>query len=262
MREVRAGGGGSEGRENGVAPAAPTPAHLTRPRHRRDHSAARGDGSMKNDMELRRDIQDELKWDPRVRDAEIGVAAKDGVVTLSGHVETYAQKYAAERAAERVSGVRAIAEELEIKLPSVHMRTDTEIAHKVADALKWDIEVPDEAVKAKVENGWVTLEGQTDWQYQKTAAERAVRYLTGVKGVANLIHIRSRVSAYDVSQHIKDALRRTAEADADKIQVEAHEGKVTLRGTVRSYAEMRDAERAAWSASGVTDVEDKMTIAV
>lgn len=216
---------------------------------------------MKNDMELRRDVQDELKWDPRVRDAEIGVAVKDAVVTLSGHVETYAQKYAAERAAERVSGVRAIAEELEIKLPSVHMRTDTEIAHKVADALKWDIEVPDEAVKAKVENGWVTLEGQTDWQYQKTAAERAVRYLTGIKGVINMMTVKpKKVSTFEVSQKINDALRRTAEMDANRITVKASDGEVTLTGTVRSSAERVDAERAAWAAPGVMKVRDELLI--
>ena len=215
---------------------------------------------MKTDTDLRRDIQDELKWDPRVADAEIGVAVKDGVVTLSGYVENFAQKYAAERAVERVAGVRAIAEELQIKLPSSFERADTEIAHKAVDALEWDIEVPDQTIKVKVEKGWVTLEGQADWQYQRTAAERAVRYLTGVRGVTNRIRLKSRVSSYDVSQHIKDALRRTAEVDANRIQVEAHEGKVTLRGTVRSYAEMRDAERAAWSATGVTEVDDKLMI--
>ena len=215
---------------------------------------------MKTDTDLRRDIQDELKWDPRVADVEIGVAVKDGVVTLSGYVENFAQKYAAERAVERVAGVRAIAEELQIKLPSSFERADTEIAHKAVDALEWDIEVPDQSIKVKVEKGWVTLEGQADWQYQRTAAERAVRYLTGVRGVTNRIRLKSRVSSYDVSQHIKDALRRTAEVDANRIQVEAHEGKVTLRGTVRSYAEMRDAERAAWSATGVTEVDDKLMI--
>ena len=215
---------------------------------------------MKTDTELRHDIQDELKWDPRVADAEIGVAVKDGVVTLSGYVENFAQKYAAERAVERVAGVRAIAEELQIKLPSSFERADTEIAHKAVDALEWDIEVPDQTIKVKVEKGWVTLEGQADWQYQRTAAERAVRYLTGVRGVTNRIRLKSRVSSYDVSQHIKDALRRTAEVDANRVQVEAREGKVTLRGTVRSYAEMRDAERAAWSATGVTEVDDKLMI--
>jgi osmotically-inducible protein OsmY len=215
---------------------------------------------MKTDTKLQSDIQAELRADPRVADAEIGVAVKDGVVTLTGNVPTYAQKYAAERAAERVSGVRAIAGELEIKLPTALERTDTDIAHAAADMLTWDIEVPDDKVKVKVENGWVTLDGEADWQYQKSAAERAVRYLTGVRGVSNLIRIKPRVSTYDVSQHIKDALRRTAETDANRIQVEAQSGKVTLRGSVRSWAERQDAERAAWTASGVTAVDDKLMI--
>jgi osmotically-inducible protein OsmY len=215
---------------------------------------------MKTDTKLQSDIQAELRADPRVADAEIGVAVKDGVVTLTGNVLTYAQKYAAERAAERVSGVRAIAEELEIKLPTALERTDTDIAHAAANMLTWDIEVPDDKVKVKVENGWVTLDGEADWQYQKSAAERAVRYLTGVRGVSNLIRIKPRVSTYDVSQHIKDALRRTAETDANRIQVEAQSGKVTLRGSVRSWAERQDAERAAWTASGVTAVDDKLMI--
>ena len=215
---------------------------------------------MKTDSKLQSDIQAELRADPRVADAGIGVAVKDGVVTLTGNVPTYAQKYAAERAAERVSGVRAIAEELEIKLPTALERTDTDIAHAAANMLTWDIEVPDDKVKVKVENGWVTLDGEADWQYQKSAAERAVRYLTGVRGVSNLIRIKPRVSTYDVSQHIKDALRRTAETDANRIQVEAQSGKVTLRGSVRSWAERQDAERAAWTASGVTAVDDKLMI--
>lgn len=214
----------------------------------------------KTDAELNRDVLAELKWDPSIREEEIAVAVKDGVVTLGGSVESYAQKRAAERAVERVSGVHAVAEGLEIKLPSIWARSDTEIAHQAADALNWNVEVPRDRVKAKVENGWITLEGDVDWQYQRKASERAVRSLTGVKGVVNLLAISSRVSTYDVSQRINEALRRRAKLDADKIKVEAKDGTVTLKGTVHSWAERAEAESAAWGAMGVTRVDDRLTV--
>ena len=154
---------------------------------------------MKTDSQLQRDVIDELKWDPRVREAEIGVAAKDGVVTLTGFVDSYAQRTCAERAVERVGGVRVIAEELKVRLPGAFQRTDTDVAHAVANAMRWDIEVPDERIKARVENGWVWLDGDVDWQYQRQAAERAVRYLTGVKGVTNAVRLTPRASTYDVT---------------------------------------------------------------
>ena len=217
---------------------------------------------MKADAELRADILEELKWDPAVNEVEIGVAAKDGVVTLSGYVESFAQKYAAERAAERVSGVRALAENLKVKLPSARERTDTQIAHAVVDALDWDIEVPP-GITARVEGGWITLQGSVEWQYEKAAAERAVRYLTGVKGVMNLIDVAPKhASASEVGQRISDALRRNAELDASRIVVEATDGKVTLKGTVRSWAERADAERAAWAAPGVKEVEDRIVVSL
>lgn len=176
---------------------------------------------MKSDSQLRADILEELKWDPRVNDAEIGVAVKDAVVTLTGFVDSYAQQYAAERAAERVGGVRALAEDLKVKLPGSHERTDTDIAHAAAAALDWDIEVPD-GIKTVVRNGWITLEGTVEWQYQKTAAERAVRYLNGVKGMSNLITVKpKRASTFEVGQQIRNALRRNAEIDAGHITVEA-----------------------------------------
>jgi len=214
----------------------------------------------KTDTQLQRDVLDELKFDPRVTEAEIGVAVKDGVVTLTGHVASYAQRTAAERAVERVGGVRAIAEDLHVKLPGSLERSDTDIAHQVANALQWDIEVPEDRITARVENGWVWLEGEVEWQYQRMAAERAVRYLTGVRGITNLVHIKPRTSQYDVAKHIKQALHRSAEADAKRIEVETADGRVTLKGTVRSVAERQDAERAAWGADGVTAVDDRLTI--
>jgi osmotically-inducible protein OsmY len=219
------------------------------------------DTVFKSDTQLRQDILDELRWDPAVSESEIGIAVKGGVVTLSGYVESYAQKYAAERDAERVSGVRALADDLKVKLPSSREKTDTEIAHAVANALTWDSEIPPGAIKARVDGGWVRLDGTVEWQYQKSAAERAVRYLAGVKGVANQITLQpKKVSPLEVTQKIREALRRSAEVDASKIQVEAFNGEVTLRGSVRSWAERQDAERAAWAAPGVTLVNDLLAI--
>jgi len=216
---------------------------------------------MKTDMQLQQDVLEELKFEPKTREAEIGIAIKDGVVTLAGTVNSYAQKYAAERTAERVGGVRAVANELEVQLPGSYQRTDTELAHAIVNALRWDINVPDDRVKATVNAGWVELEGEVEWQYQKWAADSAIRNLTGIKGVANLIKVKpKKVSTYEVSQKIRDSLRRHAERDADKITIEAKNGEVTLRGTVSSFAERQDAERAAWQAPGVTRVEDFIAV--
>jgi osmotically-inducible protein OsmY len=216
---------------------------------------------MKTDAMLRDDVIQELLWDPRIDEKEIAVAVKDGVVTIAGVVPSYVQKYAAERAVERVSGVRAVADELLVKVPSARERTDTQIAHAAINALDWDEEVPTNTVKVQVENGWVRLDGTVEWQYQRAACERAVRYLTGVKGVSNVITIKpKRVSTFEVSQKIKDALRRTAEKEADRIIVESRDGRVTLKGAVRTWTERSDAERAAWAAPGVTAVEDQIAI--
>lgn len=216
---------------------------------------------MRTDKELQRDVIAELGWKPSLRGQEIGVAVKDGVVTLSGQVSSYAIKYDAEHAAEAVHGVKGVALDLTVKLPSSSFHSDTEIAHAAVDALRWDIQVPDDKIKIRVEDGNVTLEGAVQWQYQRQAAERALRYLAGVKSVYNLITVKPRkVSAYDVTQKIKDAFKRSAEIDSSKVHVESLDGKVVLEGSVRSWAERRDAENAAWSAPGVTTVDDRLVI--
>lgn len=215
---------------------------------------------MKSDTELLRDVSEELKWDPRIIDDEIGISVRSGVVTLTGSVPTFAQKLAAVEAVERVAGVRAVAQELSVKVHESARQSDTDLAHQILNTLAWDIEVPHEKIKARVEDGWVTLEGEVDWQFQRNAAERVVRYLIGVKGVSNLLKIKASASRYDVAQHIKDALRRSADADSKRIQVDANGSTVTLTGTVRSWSEKADAERAAWSTSGVTAVDDRIAI--
>ncbi|HVA57772.1 MAG: BON domain-containing protein [Gemmatimonadaceae bacterium] len=217
---------------------------------------------MKTDMQLQRDVIEEMAWQPNISDAEIAVGAKNGVVTLSGFVNTYAQKYGAVRAAEKVRGVHAVADDLKVRLPQSLMRSDTDIAHAAVSALKWDVEVPDTRIKALVDDGWVSLDGTVDWQFQRLAAERAVRHLSGVKGVINRITVQQpKVSAYEVNLRIQEALKRSAAVDADKISIEAKDGKVVLRGTVRSWSEREDAERAAWAAPGVTEVDDEIAVA-
>ncbi|HCU11210.1 MAG TPA: ornithine aminotransferase [Gemmatimonadetes bacterium] len=216
---------------------------------------------MKTDLQLQRDVLDELKFEPSIREAEIGIAAKGGVVTLTGFVDSYAQKFSAERTAERVGGVKAVADEIKVKLPGAHQRSDTDIAHAAVNALRWDVQVPDDRIKATIEDGWIALEGDVEWQYQKWAAEGAVRNLTGVKGVTNLIAVKpKKASSYEVGQKIKDSMRRHAERDADRITIEAKDGRVTLRGSVSSFAERKDAEHAAWQAQGVTSVDDQIAV--
>ena len=217
---------------------------------------------MRSDAELQKDIIDELRWEPRVSEREIGVAVKGGVVSLTGAVPSYAEKYLAEMVVEGFAGVRAIANDLVVKLPSASVRTDTEIAHQVVNALQWDVKVPETKVKARVVDGWVTLEGEVAFLFQKDAAYHAVRNLTGVRGVTNVIKVLPVTSPRDVSQSIKDALRRRADQDAAKIMVTTKDHVVTLSGSVSSFAERRAAESAAWSAPGVTEVRDHLVVSV
>jgi osmotically-inducible protein OsmY len=216
---------------------------------------------MKTNAELQCDVMDELQFEPCVDASKIGVTAKDGIVTLTGKVGSYAEKYMAEDAAERVCGVKAVTDEIKVDLPSSDKRNDNDIAQAARNALAWDVWVPEEAIKVKVQQGWVTLEGTVDYKYQQTAAEDDVQDLTGVTGVTNLINVRSVVVPSDVKVTIKNAMTRAAELDGENIDVEIDGNKVTLRGNVSSWAERDEAERAAWSAPGVCDVDDQIEIA-
>jgi osmotically-inducible protein OsmY len=216
---------------------------------------------MKTDSELRAEVLSELQWDASIREEDIAVSVKDGVVTLAGTVDSYAQRYAAERAIERVKGTRAIVNDLAVKLSGALTRTDAEIAHAAVNALRWHVQVPEEHIRVKVSDGWLTLEGEVNRQYEKQAAENAVRFLLGLKGMTNLITLRPGASSSDVKHRIRSSLQRQAELDADQITVEASGSRITLHGTVRSMAERREAERAAWNAPGVTLVVNEITVA-
>ena len=213
-----------------------------------------------DDSELRRKVITELDWDPSIDNSAIGVAVKDGVVTLSGSVVSFSQKKDAERATKRVAGVKAVAEDLKIKLPGAAERGDADIAQSVLSSLRFHVEVPHEHIQVTVEDGWVTLDGEVEWQYQKTAAENAIKYLMGMKGFTNTIRIKPRVSASDVKSKIESALARRAQLDANRINVEAADGKVTLRGSVHSWDERTQAEQAAWAAPGVSRVENYVLV--
>jgi osmotically-inducible protein OsmY len=212
------------------------------------------------DKTLRQEVIDELDFDPSVASAHIGVAVEEGVVTLTGHVSSYAEKIAAERAVQRVKGVRAIAEEIEIRYPNDRKTADDQIAKRALDILAWDTTIPKDRIRVKVQDGWVTLSGDVDWNYQSTDAVRAVRRLSGVVGISNAITVKPRVAADDVKGRIEKALKRSAELDANSIRVRAEGGKVVLEGKVKAWYERDLAEKTAWAAPGVTAVEDRIQI--
>lgn len=212
------------------------------------------------DLKLRQDVLDELEWEPSVDAAHVGVAARHGVVTLSGHVGSFADKLAAERAAWRVAGVKAVAQEIEVRVPSDRKTSDEEIAARALRMLEWDVAVPHERITLKVEHGLVTLGGEVEWRYQREEAEDDVRRLSGVKGVINGIAVKPKVGAADVQAQIRRAFERSAELEADHITVAVENGKVVLGGKVSAWIERELAERAAWAAPGVTSVENQIVI--
>ncbi len=217
---------------------------------------------MKKDAEIQTDVIQELKWDPSVTHEHIGVSVADGIITLSGLVPSYVEKSAAEKAAKRVAGVRAVVEKIEVKLPGSFKRDDQEIAKAVLNQFKWNVQVPDQQIKATVEDGWVNLSGEVEWEYQRAAAESCIQGLTGVKGVSNNVLIKAKQIQPDViKQKIEEALRREAEKEARQIAIEVKGNKVILTGKVRSFSEMQDAKWAAWSAPGVTTVENNLQVA-
>ncbi|MGA2393478.1 MAG: BON domain-containing protein [Candidatus Lustribacter sp.] len=211
---------------------------------------------IKSDYELQEDVTEELAFDPSLDSTKIGVAAKDGVVTLTGTVASYPEKAAAERAAKRVAGVHGIAEELKIEMPASDQRSDADIAQAALRALQWDVTVPRNRVTVRVEGGWLTLEGELNWPFQRDAAKRAVEHLWGVRGVTNAIGLRTMVFSGDVKEKIRSAFERAAEIDANKLEVEIHNSTVTLRGDVHSWNEFDEAELAALSVPGVMVVNN------
>src|SRR6266404_2121230 len=214
--------------------------------------------SIRTDEEIQSDVLEELKWDTHVHPNEIGVVVKDGIVTLTGWVDSYLKKMVAQQEAHRVRGVKAVANDIEVRLPGFAERTDTDLAKAVLNALRWDAAIPTGKVDVTVSQGWVTLKGEVEYAFQKRDAERAVERLSGVKGVGNLIVVKPHLSPTDLKQQIERALIRNAQTDARHITVEVQGSKVILHGTVRSYAEKQAAADAAWSAPGVSEVENQM----
>lgn len=217
---------------------------------------------MRSDSDIKRDVEQELHWDPGIHSDDIAVAVKSGVVTLTGFTRSYSEKLEAEADAKRVLGVVGVANDIDVRLPEIDQRPDPEIARDVVVAIKTQLPYAADNIKAVVKNGYVTLEGDVEWYYQKVRAESSVRRIKGVKGVSNSIHIKPVAAPSEIRRKIEEAFRRSAEIDANHVTVEAIGGEVILRGTVRSWAERQEAERAAWAAPGVTKVDNRITISV
>jgi osmotically-inducible protein OsmY len=215
---------------------------------------------MKSDAQLKNDVEAELEWDPSINATEVGVAVKDGVVTLSGHLDTFMEKYQVEKVVQRVAGVRAVAVELDVKLTAGSARSDSEIAHAVETAFNWHSSVPANRIQVKVEKGWVTLAGEVDWEYQRVAAAHLVQPLVGVVGVHNNIALKRRATPDNIEKRIRDALTRQAEREARGIEVQVKDSTVVLRGSVHSLAERVAAQGAAWSAPGILRVDNELRI--
>jgi osmotically-inducible protein OsmY len=217
---------------------------------------------MRSDEDIKRDVENELNWDPDIDAKDIAVGVRDGVVTLAGFVRSYAQKYEAERVAKRVAGVRAVANDIEVRLPTDFQRPNPEIARDALAALKVELPYSSQMIRVVVKDGWLTLEGDVEWDYQRVRAEQAVRRIRGLKGVINKIGIKPRLAPTDIKAQIEQAFRRSAELDASRITVEARGSEVILKGTVRSWAEREEAERAAWRAPGVSNVVNHIVVEI
>ena len=217
---------------------------------------------MLNNVELQKKVLEAMDWEPSLDATRIGIAASGGVITLTGQVPSYADRLAAERVVKRIVGVKGLANDLDVRLPGDARRTDTDLATAAVKALEWDVQVPHQRIKPRVADGWITLEGEVEWQFQREAAERAVRHLLGVRGVSNQITLTAKVTPTDLKNRIEAALKRNAELEARKIRVETKGGTVVLDGFVHSWAERDEAERAVWAAPGVMVVEDHLAVTV
>lgn len=215
---------------------------------------------MIDDLSLKADVEEELEWEPSLDASDIGVGVEDGVVTLMGHVPSFIEKVTAEQTVRRVNGVRAIALEIEVRLPGGEQTADDEIAKKAADMLDWDVSVPSETLQVTVQNGYVSLSGEVDWNYQRAAAEARVAALSGVLGISNQIEVKARPAPDDIKGMIEKALLRRAKTEASNIQVSVRKGRVILDGKVDAWRDRTIAEQAAWSAPGVVAVEDNLRL--